>query len=95
MQTALASAQVRATPHGWMLVRHENSADEQTLILDALVGDPSGFSALASAARAEAAYRGFSGVQAILADTPALNAALAQAGYICDGGMLICEQILE
>lgn len=95
MHHALASAQVRTVAQGWMLGHHEEGADWRTLIVHALVGDEPAIHTLATAARAEADYRGYPRVEAIVADTPLLNAALERAEYVCDGGMLIYEQILE
>lgn len=95
VNAALNAGEVRLAEPGWMLVHYEQGEDSRALIVHALVGDANAVRALASAARAEAEYRGFQRVEAIVADHPVLNNALAETGYTHSGGMLVYEQILE
>jgi len=95
VEHALASAQVRATEHGWMFMHDEAGDDWRALIVHALVGEEPALASLASAARAEADYRGFPRVEIMVADTPLLTTALEHAGFVREGGMFICEHILE
>ncbi len=69
--------------------------DWSGMSLHALVGDEETAHALALAARAEARYRGYAHVEALVIDHAPLNAALERAGYRRQGGMFIYEQTLH
>ncbi|MBI5648918.1 MAG: hypothetical protein HZC40_00470, partial [Chloroflexi bacterium] len=78
----------------WMFLSAFDDGNSHTLTLYALVGDADALSALARAARSEAAYRGYPNLEAIAADDPTIHHALERAGFTRESGMLICEQIL-
>jgi hypothetical protein len=94
VRAQIESAEVRALDNGWMFLLAYDEGDWHSLVLHALVGDTDAICALAHAARAEAAYRGYATVEANVADDAPINHALARAGFTRGSGMLIAEQVL-
>ncbi len=90
----IEAGEVRVADHGWMFLLSFDEGDWLSLTIHALVGDQEIACALALAARAEAAYRGYPRVEAMVAEDVTLNDALTNAGFKREGGMLIYEQIL-
>jgi GNAT superfamily N-acetyltransferase len=90
----IADAQVRMAQRGFCVLFDDNDVDGGTLHMNALVGEQASMHSIAASARGEAAYRGYSGVEAMLVDQPAVSAALTSTGYRREGGMLIYEQLL-
>ncbi|CAG0946838.1 hypothetical protein ANRL1_03336 [Anaerolineae bacterium] len=93
-QSQIAAGEVRVADHGWMFLLSFDGGDSSSLTIHALVGNQETACALALAARAEAAYRGYPRVEATIAEDVMLNDALTDAGFQREGGMLIYEQIL-
>ncbi len=89
------AGQVRWVDGGFALLLAAEEGDWSRASLHALAGDEKAIFALARAARGEARYRGYSRLEAILINHPALNAALERAGYRREGGMFIYEQALR
>ncbi len=94
LRKQIASNEVRMARGGFALIAPDDDPEGSYLTLHGLVGDPSRQEELALAARAEAAYRGYKHLEALIPDEANLNQALAQAGYVREGGMLIYEQPL-
>jgi GNAT superfamily N-acetyltransferase len=94
VRAQIESAEVRTLDNGWMFLLAYDEGDWHSLVLHALVGDTDAICALAHAARAEAAYRGYATVEANVADDAPINHALARAGFTRGSGMLIAEQVL-
>lgn len=86
--------QVRVMPTGFALLPAFDEGDWNGVSLHALAGDDDAMFAMAHAARAEAAYRGYAHVETMLVDYAPLNAALERAGYTTSSGMLLYEQEL-
>ncbi len=83
--------QVRIMPGGFGLFSTNDGEDPEFLV-QALAGDKGTLPALASAARAEAGYRGYARIEAFVAHDPEMSSALERAGYTRESGMLIYEQ---
>ena len=83
--------ELRVAPRGFSLLLAYEEHDWSGLTLPTLVGDEETIHALALAARGEAAYRGYSHLEAQSADYPAANRALERAGFTRGGGMFIYE----
>lgn len=83
---------LRAGEDGFAILREQ--AYENALILHALAGSENAMRALAHSARAEAGYRGYESIQAMILDAPKINRALVGAGFKREGGMLVYEQTL-
>jgi len=86
--------QIRVMPGGFASLPAFDEGAWNGLSLHALVGDDDALFAMACAARAEAAYRGYTHVEAMLVDDALLNTALERAGYTTSSGMLLYEQEL-
>lgn len=86
--------QLRVASKGFSLLSTWENGDDKEMNLHAVVGDAESMRSFALAARAEAARRGYPRVAAMLADDPALDSIMGQAGYTTDGAMLIYEQAL-
>lgn len=87
----LRQGEVRQTTNAFALVIAYDEQDWSNLSLFALAGDEAEMSALARAARYEAAYRGYPHLEAQIADHPTANRALERAGFTSSGGMFIYE----
>jgi len=83
---------LRVVDDGFAILREQ--AYENALMLHALAGSDDAMRALARSARAEANYRGFKSVEAMIVDDPKINRALEHAGFKLEGGMLVYEQAL-
>lgn len=88
------AGEVRVIPNGFALLPAFDEDDWNGLSIHGLVGDADQAHRIALAARAEAAYRGYAHVEAILADYAPINAAMERAGFKSEGGMLLYEQTL-
>ncbi|MCL4395521.1 MAG: GNAT family N-acetyltransferase [Chloroflexi bacterium] len=93
LRTQIAAAQVRLAADGFGFL-FASDDDSSALRLNALAGDDASLLSIAASARGEAGYRGYAGVEAMLVDQPAVNAALSASGYRRDGGMLVYEQVI-
>lgn len=87
----LRAGEVRRAPNGLALLLAFDEREWSSLMLHALAGDEATMSALAQAARNEAAYRGYAQLEAQIADHPVTNRALEHAGWTRDGGMFVYE----
>ena len=85
------AGELRVASCGSSLLLAYDEHDWSGLSLLALVGDEETIHALALAARGEAAYRGYSHLEAQIAEYPAANRALERAGFTRGGGMFIYE----
>lgn len=93
-RTHLRAGEVRVTAKGLALLVAFDEHDWSELVLHALAGEEDALGALAQAARAEAAYRGYTRLEAQIADHPVTNRALERAGFTRSGGMFIYEMEL-
>ncbi|MGE5263296.1 MAG: GNAT family N-acetyltransferase [Acidobacteriota bacterium] len=84
--------QVRIVTGGFGLFSTHDDENEPEFLVQALAGDEQALGALAAAARAEAGYRGFARIEALVAHHPRLSRVLEGSGYTCESGMLIYEQ---
>lgn len=87
----LRAGEVRLAPNGFALLPAFAERDWTGLLLIALAGDEETMTALARAARGEAAYRGYPRLEVQIADHPAINRALERAGFQRGSGMFIYE----
>jgi GNAT superfamily N-acetyltransferase len=87
----LRAGEVRLAPNGLALLLAFEERDWSGMSLIALAGDEETMSALARAARGEAAYRGYPRLEVEIADHPTANRALERAGFTRGGGMFIYE----
>ncbi len=87
----IRAGELRVASHGFALLLAYDEHDWSGLSLIALAGDEETMRNLARAARGEAAYRGYSHLEAQIADAPAANRALERAGFTRGGGMFIYE----
>lgn len=94
LREQIAAGEVRVTPRGFVLLPALDERDWNSLTIQTLDGDEETLVAVALATRGEAGYRGYTRVEAILAEHAPLNAALERAGYRREGGMFIYEQEL-
>lgn len=92
--THLRAHEVRVTQNGFALLPAFDERDWNGLSIYAIAGDVATMTALASAARAEAEYRGYAHVEALLVDYAPINTALEHAGFKTEGGVLLYEQKL-
>lgn len=88
----IRSSQVHCSEHGFAILAP--SFDSTLLNFHLLVGDNESLVPLAIESRGEAHSRGYEHLEAMLADHPGLNAALARAGYQRGDGIFIYEQEL-
>lgn len=88
------AGEIRTVSGGFAVLHPSDDEEGSRLFLYALCGDAPAAQRLASAARAEAFYRGYERVEAMIADSEPSNRALGEAGYVLEGGMLIYEQSL-
>lgn len=86
--------QVRITRSGFGLFVDSGGEGDSELNIHALVGDAETIGGLALQARGEAAIRGFSRLEAIVAEEPQTDMGLRTAGFAREGGMLVYEQAL-
>lgn len=84
--------QVRIVPGGFGLFSGNDEEEEPEFLVQALIGDEETLTLLATAARAEAGYRGYARIEALVAHHARMSSALQRAGYTREGGMLIYEQ---
>jgi hypothetical protein len=89
----IQTGQVRTAPGGFAFCPTDDEGQEPEFNIMALAGDVQVLAVLASAARAEARYRGFVRIGALVAQYPSLERALQRSGYTREGGMLIYEQV--
>lgn len=94
LKEPIRDGQVRVLSNGFSLISTWDGDDEKEMNVHAIVGDAETTWTLALAARAEAARRDYPRLVARLADDPALDSIMEQAGYARDDGMLIYEQSL-
>lgn len=87
----IQSGEVRLVDDGFAMLLAFDEKDWNGLSLYALCGKENAMRELAIAARGEAHYRGYQHVEANLIDHPGINAALADAGYSREGGVLVYE----
>jgi GNAT superfamily N-acetyltransferase len=87
----LRAGHVRQYADAFAIVLTYDEHDWNAMALVALVGTEPATSALARAARHEAAFRGYPHLQAHLVDHPDTNRALQNAGFTQSGGMFIYE----
>ncbi len=85
----------RVMGDAFALLHSENESDWIAISLHALCGAEESMRQLARAVRVEARYRGFPNVEAMLADEPAVNAAMRGAGYRKSGGVFLYEMELK
>lgn len=85
---------IRVHRNGFAILRDVFDISGNEVILHALVGADDAMLALARSVRAEAKYRGFRRVQAMVLDDAHINRALQGAGFKREGGMYIYEQAL-
>lgn len=90
----LQANEVRLTPNGFALLLAFDERDWNGLSIYAIAGDIDTMTALASAARAEAEYRGYAHVEAFLIDYARINTALERAGFKTESGVFLYEQKL-
>lgn len=88
------AGELRVVPRGFSLLLAFDQHNWSGMSLHALVGDEEAMCALARAARAETAYRGYPHLEAQIADDPAANRALERAGFTRSDGMFIYEMEL-
>jgi GNAT superfamily N-acetyltransferase len=88
----IAANEVRVAPGGFAIVCPLEEKDWNGLTIYALAGDKESMVAIARAVRGEAHYRGYSHVEASVAECAPLNASLQRAGYRTDGGLFLYEQ---
>jgi len=94
LRKQIERGEVRVMLNGFALLPAFDEDDWNGIALHALDGDMETLFMLAQSARAEAAYRGYAHVEAMLVDYAPLNAALERAGFATAGGMLVYEQTL-
>ncbi|MCL4488555.1 MAG: GNAT family N-acetyltransferase [Chloroflexi bacterium] len=92
--THIDAGEVRMAPRGFAILHPFEEEDERGIEILALCGDEETSNRLALGARAETHYRGYSQVEAILAEDDQLATALSNAGYMREGGELVYEQTL-
>ncbi len=94
LRDEIDAGQVRVGDGGFATVSAEDGDESSALNLYALVGENDALAALAHDSRAEAHYRGFTRVQALIANDPRLTGALEHASFARQGAMLIYEHAL-
>jgi ribosomal protein S18 acetylase RimI-like enzyme len=90
----LQANEVRVTQNGFALLPAFEEHNWNGLSIYAIAGNIEAMTALAIATRAEAEYRGYAHVEALLIDDAPINSALEHAGYKTEGGVFLYEQKL-
>lgn len=90
----LQTNEVRVTQNSFAFLPPFDERDWNGLSIYLLAGAPAEMTAMAFAARAEAAYRGYAHVEAFLVDHAPLNTALENAGFKTESGVFLYEQEL-
>ncbi len=94
MRDEIDRGQVRVDGAGFAIVSAEDGGESSALNVYALVGKDNALAGLARDCRAEAHYRGFARVKALIAHDCPSSDVLEHAGFARQGAMLIYEQAL-
>jgi GNAT superfamily N-acetyltransferase len=94
LRDEIDQGQVRIGDDGFAIVSAEDGEEWSALNVYALVGEDDALAGLARDSLAEARYRGFPRVEAMVANDRGLSDALERAGLTRQGAMLIYEHVL-